>query len=168
MYKRTTFKIKECEIYGLSKDDVKLISNKTTDKQFSGVDMRKLLKLICNNIEYEKTTNIECISYECKYLGHTNITDNTIGSNIYCISSIEENKYGTRFITLYHINDGNNSTYKVSRSSFQDHPCDVGDIVKCIIRQQYKRKKDDNGKWIEDKDNIETIIKDYTIIKKCD
>lgn len=168
MYKRTTFKIKECEIYGLSKDDVKLISNKTTDKQFNGVNMRKLLKLICNNIEYEKTTNIECISYECKYLGHTNITDNTIGSNIYCISSIEENKYGTRFITLYHINDGNNSTYKVSRLSFQDHPCDVGDIVKCIIRQQYKRKKDDNGKWIEDKDNIETIIKDYTIIKKCD
>lgn len=169
----------DCINYGLDIDDVKKFANKETEKQFKEIDNNKLYHYALDNYEkivaciskkypYEKAQKIQEIAYELDFSGYTNITDNTIGSNIYCISSIEENKYGTRFITLYHINDGNNSTYKVSRSSFQDHPCDVGDIVKCIIRQQYKRKKDDNGKWIEDKDNIETIIKDYTIIKKCD
>ena len=166
-YKRKTFKVNDCEVYNISKDDVSAISEKTTDKQFSGVNTKELLKLICNNVQYEESTNIDHIAYESKYLGYTDKIDTTVDDKFYCISSIEENKYGTRFITLYHICDGSFITHKVKRSSFAEHPCDTGDIVKCIIREQYKKIQDENGKWVNS-DELETIIKDYTIVKKCE
>ena len=78
---------------------------------------------------------------------------------------MEENKYGTRFATLYNPKSAEYTQYKIKKSSYIDHPCDVGDIVKVVFNTQNKRKQVD-GEWVEDKDNKETILKDYTIIKQ--
>ena len=165
LHKRSTFNVSELEQYGLEKEDVSLISEKTTEKRFSGVNIKELIKIISNNITVEEVSNIEHISYELGILGYTNYTDDSVDNGIYVISNMEENKYGTRFATLYNPKSAEYTQYKVKKSSYIDHPCDVGDIVKVVFNTQNKRKQVD-GEWVEDKDNKETILKDYTIIKQ--
>ncbi len=165
LHKRSTFNVSELEQYGLEKEDVSLISEKTTEKRFSGVNIKELIKIISNNITVEEVSNIEHISYELGILGYTNYTDDSVDNGIYVISNMEENKYGTRFATLYNPKSAEYTQYKVKKSSYIDHPCDIGDIIKVVFNTQNKRKQVD-GEWVEDKDNKETILKDYTIIKQ--
>lgn len=168
----------DCYKYGLNVDTIKLFANKETEKQLREIDNVKLYNYaldhyqeivdsISKKYEYRPIEKIEQIAYELAFNGYTDKTDSTVDNNVYCVSAIETNKYGTTFITLYHVKDGTFITHKIKRSSFAEHPCDTGDIVKCIIREQYKKIQDENGKWVNS-DELETIIKDYTIIKKCE
>lgn len=163
--KRSTFKPSECELYNLEPQEVSSVSEKTTANRFSGVNMKELLKIISNKIEYRETTNIEHISYELGVLGYTNYYDEKTDDNIYVVATLDENKYGTHFATIYNPRTKEYNQYKINRSNFNDHPCKVGDIIRCVIREQYKRKQVD-GTWVEDKENIETVLKDYVVVKE--
>ena len=162
--KRSSFKVAECEKYNLEKDEVSLVSNKTTEKQFSGVDMKSLIKIISKKLDNKETPNIDHISYELGILGYTNYYDESIEDGIYAIAMIDENKYGTRFATLYNPKTKEYIQYKINRNSYNDHPCNVGDIIKTAFRNQNKRVKNDDGDWVET-DVKETILKDYSVLK---
>lgn len=150
----------KCEKLRIDFDIVRECCEKETEKTFNKIDNIKLIQTLCNL--YENTDDLEIVSYQLKYLGYTDINYIDNNNSIYVVSNIDTNKYGTTFISLY-----GGITHKVKRSSFAEHPCDTGDIVKCIIREQYKKIQDENGKWVNS-DELETIIKDYTIIKKCE
>ena len=150
--------------------DCSLISpycEKETDKQFSGVDMIPVIKLLANNIKYTKSTTIEHIMYEVGYIGYTNLIDKQQDDNIYVISTIETNKYGTPFATLYQCNSGNTETYKINRKWYSENELQIGDIIRASIKDQYKRVKVDN-KWVEDKEQIESILSSYFIMKRIE
>ena len=164
--KRSTFKIIECELYGLNKEIVATMCDKATEKQFSGVNMNKLLNYIFNNIEYEQTTPIEHISYELGILGYTNYKT-TVDDGIYVVSMVTENKYGTKFVTIYNPNTEEYKQYKANKRNYEDHPCKSGDIIKTAFRTQNKRVKDNNDKWVESEEQ-EEILRDYTILKSID
>ena len=83
------------------------------------------------------------------------------------VSNIETNKYGTNFVTLYQVCSGSTFNYKINRKVFQERPCESGDILKCIIRNQFKRVKNENDEWVESQEE-ETILKDYVIIKRLE
>lgn len=166
-YKRKTLKKIECKKMGLDCSLVSPYCEKETDKQFSGVDMISVIKLLANNIEYTKSTIIEHIMYEVGYIGYTNLIDKQQDDNIYVISTIETNKYGTPFATLYQCNSGNIETYKVNRKWYNENELQVGDIIRASIKDQYKRVKVDN-KWVEDKGQIETILSSYFIMKRIE
>ena len=170
MYKRKTFKVSECENYLLDKEEVSKISEKTTDKQFSGVDMRKLLKLILKNIHKPKTTTLEHISYELGILGYTNYTDKETEDNIYVVSVVDENKYGTKFLTLYNPRNAEYFQVKANKRTFEEHPCECGDILKCAFKKKQKRKKeiiDDKETWVETEEE-ENILSDFLIMKSIE
>ena len=164
LYKRKSFKITDLDDYNLTKQEVSQFAEKTTEKQFSGVDMKCLIEYICKKLKYIPTTIIDHASYEMGVLGYTNYIDDNIDENILIVGNIETNKYGNRFATLYSPKYGEYYQRKINRYSYVDHPCNDGDIIKVVFNTQFKRKKVD-GEWTKSEEK-EEILKNYTIIKK--
>ena len=165
LYKRKTLKSAELDVFGITLEDIKPYIEKATEKTISGINMPNVINVICNKIPYEPITNIERISNEMGILGYTDKIDNTIPDNIYVVGNIETNKYGTKFITIYHPFTGEYFQNKVKRSAYNFNPCDSGDIIKAVFNTQYKRKKNENDEWVQSEEQ-EEILKNYTIIKK--
>jgi DNA polymerase III alpha subunit len=163
LYKRKSFKISDLDTYNLTKDEVSKFSEKTTDKQFSGVNMKLLIEHICSKLKYIPITNIERMSNEMGILGHTDLIDNTIDENILVVGNIETNKYGNKFATLYSPKYGEYYQRKINKYSYADHPCDSGDIIKVVFNTQFKRRQID-GEWTKS-DEKEEILKNFSIIK---
>ena len=162
--KRKTLKSADLETYGITIEDISPYIEKATEKQISGI-MLKIIEVICNKFPYKPITNIERISYDMGILGYTDIIDNTIPNNIYVVGNIETNKYGTKFVTIYHPNSGEYFQNKVKRSAYNYNPCDSGDIIKAVFNIQYKRKKNEKDEWINSEEQ-EEILKNYSIVKK--
>ena len=80
---------------------------------------------------------------------------------------VTENKYGTKFVTIYNPNTEEYKQYKANKRNYEDHPCKSGDIIKTAFRTQNKRVKDNNDKWVESEEQ-EEILRDYTILKSID
>lgn len=161
---------------GLDVDIVSSFCNKVTDKMMKEIDNDKLMNyvydnyqgivdLISNRYEYYKTSILEEMSYEIGYNGYTDQIDEDSNDDIYIVSSIEQNQYGTVFCSLYHVCNGETKQYKINKNSYKEHPTDVGDIIKCVFDTQYKKTKNDKGNWVNS-DVLEDILKDYFIIKK--
>lgn len=165
LYKRKTLKSTELDVFGITLEDIKPYIEKATEKTISGINMPKVIEVICSNQDYEPITNIERISYDMGILNHTDIIDNTIPDNIFVVGNIETNKYGTKFITVYHPQTGEYYQNKVKRSAYNYNPCDSGDIIKAVFNTQYKRKKNENDEWVQSEEQ-EEILKNYTIIKE--
>ena len=164
LYKRKNFKVADLDTYNLTKNEVSKFSEKSTDKQFSGVNIKLLIGYICSKLKYIKTTTLEHMSYEMGILGHTDYVDNSIDENIFIVGNIETNKYGNKFATLYSPKYGEYYQRKINKYSYIEHPCDSGDIIKVVFNTQSKRKQID-GDWIK-LDEKEEILKNYSIIKK--
>ena len=165
LYKRKTLKTSELNNFNITLEDIKQYVEKSTEKTISGIDMFNVIQLICNKIPYQPINNIERISNEMGILGYTDRIDNTISENIYIVGNIETNKYGTKFITLYHPHTGKYYQNKVKRSAYNYSPCDSGDIIKAVFNIQSKRKKNEKEEWIKSEEQ-EEILKNYTIVKK--
>ena len=165
LYKRKTLKIAELERFKIKVEDIISYAKKVTEKQISGIEMPNVIEIICNKFSYEPITNIERISNEMGILGYTDRIDNTIPDNIYVVGNIETNKYGTKFITIYHPSTGKYFQNKVKRSAYNFNPCDSGDIIKAVFNTQHKRKKNENDEWVQSEEQ-EEILKNYTIVKK--
>ena len=165
LYKRKTLKSSELDDFGITLEDIKPYIEKATEKTISGVNMFNVIEVICNKIPYEPITNIERISNEMGILGYTDKIDNTIPDNIYVVGTIDTNKYGTKFVTIYHPNTGEYFQNKVKRSAYNLNPCDSGDIIKAVFNTQHKRKKNENDEWVQSEEQ-EDILKNYSIVKK--
>ena len=165
LYKRKTLKTSELEDLGITVEDIRPYIEKATEKTISGIQMQSVIQTICDNTPYEPITNIERIAYEMGILGYTDKIDDTIPDNMYVVGTIDTNKYGTKFITIYHPRTGEYYQNKVKRSAYNYNPCDSGDIIKAVFNIQAKRKKNDNDEWVSS-DEQEEILKNYTIVKK--
>lgn len=171
-------KKKDCELYEFPVEEISKFAGKETEKLFKDIDSDKLYNYILDNYEkivelvskryfYKPTEKIEEMAYEIGLGGYTNLIDETLSDKLYIISDEEKNQYGTVFLTLYQCCSGHTYNYKVNRKAYQERPCGVGDILKCAIRDQFKRIKNEDGDWVESNET-ETILKDYTIIKKLE
>ena len=165
LYKRKTLKTSELDVFGITVEDIKPYIEKATEKTISGIDMPNVIQVVCNKLPYEPITNIERISNEMGILGYTDRIDDTIPDNIYVVGNIETNKYGTKFIMIYHPHTGEYYQNKVKHSAYNFNPCESGDIIKAVFNTQYKRKKNENDEWVQSEEQ-EEILKNYTIVKK--
>ena len=131
----------------MEKDELINLCEKATEKQFSGLNTKEVIKVICKKIKYIPISLIQRISYEMGILGHTDYKDENIDDNIYVVGNIETNKYGNRFITLYSPKYGEYYQRKVNKYSYNDNPCDSGDIIKTVFNTKSKIKQVD-GEWV--------------------
>ena len=159
----------KCEKLNISCDIVRLCCDKETEKMFSGINNNKLINKLCENIScnYNSENSLNKMSYQLLFLGYTNLTDPTQPSNIYIVQSLETNKYGTSFGTLYQCNSGNIGTYKINRKWYKENELQIGDVIRASIKDQYKWTYV-NGKYEQDKEQIETILNSYFIMKRIE
>ena len=168
----------DCEKYNIDEEVIRKLSGKETENLFKDINSEELYNYILDNYQkiielvskkyiYKPTEKIEEIAYEVGLSGYANEIDENLADNLYIVSNIETNKYGTNFVTLYQVCSGDTFNYKINRKVFQERPCESGDILKCIIRNQFKRIKNENDEWVESQEE-ETVLKDYVIIKKLE
>lgn len=157
---KKTFSVDKLDEYGLTYDEVAKLCEKATAKRFSNVNMKELIRLIATKINVEPITNLQRICYDLEILGYTTLLDEMTPKNMYVVSNVETNKYGSHFATLYNPRNGEQTTFKVRRAVFEEFPITAGDLVQCLIVEQPRKVKDENGKWV-DTDVMETIVRDY-------
>lgn len=168
----------ECINFGLNIHEIKQFCGKETEKMFKEIDNDSLMEYILNNYQgivdfvstkymYKPITLLETMAYQLGLSGYTELIDKSTDDNIYIVSEVELNQYNTPFVTLYHVNDGENTFIKANKRNYEDHPCKSGDIIKTAFRTQNKRVKDNNDKWVESEEQ-EEILRDYTILKSID
>ena len=168
----------ECINFGLNIHEIKQFCSKETEKMFKEIDNDSLMEYVLNNYRgivnfvstkyvYEPITLLETMAYQLGLSGYTELIDKSADDNIYIVSEVELNQYNTPFVTLYHVNDGENVFIKANKRNYEDHPCKSGDIIKTAFRTQNKRVKDNNDKWVESEEQ-EEILRDYTILKSID
>jgi DNA polymerase-3 subunit alpha len=118
----------------------------------------KMVQYLCDKLKKDTTTIYQKIYYEATLLGYTSIT---LKNTPYSVcTNIEVNQYGTPYITLYDLNTGLTSTYKVKKKYYNDYGLDVGDIIEPIYTVEDKRVKvhneqTDKDEWVK---NGETYI----------
>ena len=159
------FDTSELAKYG--KETAKQIAVEDSDGLYKAVliEYPRLTKEIEKSVPYTPITQLEKMVYQCAYNGACDIVDETQKDNIFIVSSVEENKYGTPFITMIQCNNGQTITFKGNKRAYSDNKCDSGDVIMCYITKQPKRVKNENDEWIDTGDE-EVIIKDYAIVRK--
>lgn len=139
--------------------------NKETEKQIREIDNLKFIFNLIKESTIQSTTDLDHLHYELQLLGYTNII--IPNNDEYGVSQIEINQYGTPFITLYQISNGQSQQYKCDKKYFNSYPCEQGDILNVAFRTNKKKKligTDENGKnQYEDTDETEQVIKLYSI-----
>lgn len=166
---RKTFKKKELsDDCPITTDLLIRFSDKETDKQYSGVDMISLLSYLEQHLDWNiETSKLDHMCYEVALLGYTNTTDESLEENYAIVSNVDSNKYGTIFLSLYSPKYGVVEQYKVDKKWYNQFPCEVGDLLRVNIVENYKRTKNSDGEWVKS-DDTELKIQSYYIIKKFD
>lgn len=166
---RKTFKKKELsDDCPITTDLLIRFSDKETDKQYSGVDMIGLLSYYEQHLEWDnETSKLDHMCYEVALLGYTNTTDESLEENYAIVSNTDSNKYGTIFLSLYSPKYGVVEQYKVDKKWYYQFPCDIGDLLRVNITENYKRTKNSDGEWVKS-DDTELKIQSYYIVKKFD
>lgn len=168
LYNKKTLKKEKCKEYYIDMSIASKYCEKETEKQFNKIDIIPILKDNIKNIVYNNILNIEKISYEIGFLGHTEIIDEKQDNNVCCVSSIEKNKYGTPFVVLYRCCNGEQSnSIKIDKKWFNENPCEQGDVIRCAFKEKEKHIKNEDDKWIGTGE-FEEVLQNYFILKKLD
>lgn len=145
--------------YKLDFDLLRKCSQKETSKTFTGLDSKKLLSALIEEVPNKPTLLRDKIAYQIECLGYIDIVDKKYAG--YCVCTDLNVDYSPK-VKLYALANGNTIPVKVSKKIFKNNPIKRGDIVK--VEDQYKKPKMKkvDGKWIET-DEKEWWITDYKV-----
>ena len=166
-YKCKTIKMDKFIEYGLDKLDDSWYS-KATEKTISGIDNHSLimekLKSDKRNGLIAKTTELDIMQGQIKYLGYTSYCDSQRDPNDWLVMAIKTTKYGTSYAALYNICYGASREYRVNKKYAVNHMFEQGDIIKAVLWELPKKKKVDD-KWIETGEKI-VEVKCWKVLDK--
>lgn len=107
----------------------------------------------------------EKIQREFKCLGYLATDYSRVNPDFVLVSKVDD-KYATRKVTVYRVCDGEETLYKVFSRTWEELPLEKGDLVRLLdTRQDFKRMKDETGKWIPTKEK-EWILSRYNKFQK--
>ena len=110
-------------------------------------------------------STVEKIQREFKCLGYLATDYSKVNPDFVLVSKVDD-KYATRKVTVYRVCDGEETLYKVFSRTWEELPLEKGDLVRLLdTRQDFKRMKDETGKWIPTKEK-EWILSRYNKFQK--
>lgn len=110
-------------------------------------------------------STVEKIQREFKCLGYLATDYSKANPDFVLVSKIDD-KYATRKVTVYRVCDGEETLYKVFSRTWEELPLEKGDLVRLLdTRQDFKRMKDETGKWTPTKEK-EWILSRYNKFQK--
>ena len=145
---------------GLSLDLVQKYTTSETAKQyrFEPEAMENLLREFMKMVPDSEIPLRTRLESEVEYLGYISYTNHKFQNTGFVLDV--NTKYSPK-ISIYHLDTGVTTTYKLSKASYQNNPFDKGNIIKFYSQEKPKSKLVD-GEWVKTSEK-ELWISNYLI-----
>lgn len=139
-------------------DVIRPCCGKETEKQFREIDNRALITALIKQANIKPTTIVDRIKWQLEYLGYCTVNDPNSDPNDWLVLDVKTTGYGTVYCTLYNLCYGAERTYRANKKFWTNHQLSKGDVIRAVLQEKNKMKKDENGEWVRTGD-VYTEIK---------
>ena len=129
-------------------DVIRPCCGKETEKQFREIDNRALITTLIKQANIKPTTIVDRIKWQLEYLGYCTVSDPNSDPNDWLVLDVKTTGYGTVYITAYNLCYGAERTYRANKKFWENHQLSKGDVIRAVLQEKNKMKKDENGEWI--------------------
>lgn len=121
---------------------------KETEKQFREIDNKALITALIKQANIKPTTIVDRIKWQLEYLGYCTVNDPKSDPNDWLVLDVKTTGYGTVYCTLYNLCYGAERTYRANKKFWTNHQLSKGDVIRAVLQEKNKMKKDENGEWV--------------------
>ena len=129
-------------------DVIRPCCGKETEKQFREIDNKALITALIKQANIKPATIIDRIKWQLEYLGYCTVSDPNSDPNDWLVLDVKTTGYGTVYCTLYNLCYGAERTYRANKKFWTNHQAEKGDVVRVVLQEKNKMKKDENGEWV--------------------
>ena len=129
-------------------DVIRPCCGKETEKQFREIDNRALITALIKQANIKPTTIVDRIKWQLEYLGYCTVNDPNSDPNDWLVLDVKTTGYGTVYCTLYNLCYGAERTYRANKKFWTNHQLSKGDVIRAVLQEKNKMKKDENGEWV--------------------
>ena len=143
-----TIKLDKWAEMGYNVDMLKPYAGKLTEKTASQLDNRGIILSILRSMKMPKTTIIDKLKWQIELLGYVDGSDPNSDPNDWLVLDVKTTGYGTVYCTLYNLCYGAERTYRANKKFWTNHQLSKGDVIRAVLQEKNKMKKDENGEWV--------------------
>lgn len=129
-------------------DVIRPCCGKETEKQFREIDNKALITALIKQANIKPATIVDRIKWQLEYLGYCTVNDPNSDPNDWLVLEVKTTGYGTVYCTLYNLCYGAERTYRANKKFWTNHQLSKGDVVRAVLQEKNKMKKDKNGEWV--------------------
>ncbi len=143
-----TIKLDKWAEMGYNVDMLKPYAGKMTEKTASHLDNRGIILSILRSMKMPKTTVVDKLKWQIELLGYVDGNDPNSDPNDWLVLDVKTTGYGTVYISVYNICYGSERTYRANKKFWANHQLEKGDVIRAVLQEKNKMKKDENGEWV--------------------
>ena len=143
-----TIKLDKWREMGYNIDMLEPYAGKLTEKTASQLDNRGIILSILRSMKMPKTTIVDKLKWQIELLGYVDGSDPNSDPNDWLVLDVKTTGYGTVYCTLYNLCYGAERTYRANKKFWTNHQLSKGDVIRAVLQEKNKMKKDDNGEWV--------------------
>lgn len=129
-------------------DVIRPCCGKETEKQFREIDNKALITALIKQANIKPATIVDRIKWQLEYLGYCTVNDPNSDPNDWLVLDVKTTGYGTVYCTLYNLCYGAERTYRASKKFWTNHQLSKCDVIRVVLQEKNKMKKDENGEWV--------------------
>lgn len=129
-------------------DVIRPCCGKETEKQFREIDNKALITALIKQANIKPVTIVDRIKWQLEYLGYCTVNDPNSDPNDWLILDVKTTGYGTVYCTLYNLCYGAERTYRANKKFWANHQVLKGDVIRAVLQEKNKMKKDENDEWV--------------------
>ena len=143
-----TIKLDKWAEMGYNVDMLRPYVGKLTEKTASQLDNRGIILAILRSMKMPKTTIIDKLKWQIELLGYVDGSDPNSDPNDWLVLDVKTTGYGTVYVSVYNICYGAERTYRANKKFWANHQVSKGDVIRAVLQEKNKMKKDENGEWV--------------------
>lgn len=143
-----TIKLDKWAEMGYNVDMLKPYAGKMTEKTASHLDNRGIILSILRSMKMPKTTLVDKLKWQIELLGYVDGNDPNSDPNDWLVLDVKTTGYGTVYVSVYNICYGAERTYRANKKFWANHQVSKGDVIRAVLQEKNKMKKDENGEWM--------------------
>lgn len=143
-----TIKLDKWAEMGYNVDMLEPYAGKLTEKTASQLNNRGIILSILRSMKMPKTTIVDKLKWQIELLGYVDGNDPNSDPNDWLVLDVKTTGYGTVYCTLYNLCYGAERTYRANKKFWTNHQLSKGDVIRAVLQEKNKMKKDENGEWV--------------------
>lgn len=129
-------------------DTIRPCCGKETEKQFREIDNKALITALIKQANIKPVTIVDRIKWQLEYLGYCTVNDPNSDPNDWLVLDVKTTGYGTVYCILFNLCYGAERTYRANKKFWTNHQVEKGDVIRAVLQEKNKMKKDENGEWV--------------------